>query len=201
MPFTTVPDKTTGAVFTETNWDTDIAANLNTGLWTPIARALGLGFTQVDFDGVPSGYAAILMTCWARHSSASTGVNVWLRLNDDVGANYDRNYMGADGNVADAGESLAATQGSWAVVPGASSPADHYGGGFMVMPAYDQSDRHKSWYAMTTWKRSLASGGMTCRYDAGFWRSTAAVTKVSAFFSSGTFAGESVVNLYGLALT
>jgi hypothetical protein len=198
MPFTTVPDKATGAVFTEANWDTDIAANLNTGLVVPTARVMASGLSQVDFSSIPGGYAAILLTGYARSTQAVTAAAMNMRLNGDTGATYDRCYMGADGSVEDNAEAFAITAGPFASVPGASSPADSYGGGWMLMPAYDQTDRHKSWTCMSYWKRTNVAAGQTCRFEAGFWRNLAAVTSVSPFIPAGTFAAESVFNLYVL---
>jgi hypothetical protein len=202
MPFTTVPDKASGAVFTEANWDTDIAANLNSGFWVPLGKALPLvGALQVDFVSVPSGFSALLVTAWARNTGVSTGVSLRMRFNDDSGNNYDRVYMGADGNVADQGESLAVGVCEFGATPGASSPTNHYGGAWALIPAYDQTDRHKFVIVASVWHRAYASLGGTVRYEAADWRSTAAITKVTVLYLTGGFAAGSVVNLYGLAVT
>lgn len=198
MPFTTVPDKASLAVFTEANWDTDIAANLNTGLWVPLGRSLPVGLSVVDFVGIPSGYSALLLSWFGRSTLAGTVASLTMTLNSDVGATYDGVRVNADGTVLADSEVFAGTSASLGAVPGATAVADTYGGGFLLLPAYDQTDRHKSFPTVTFWKRTNAAAGLSVRYAANFWRSTAAITQMTVTCASGVFTGESAVNLYGL---
>jgi hypothetical protein len=125
-----------------------------------------------------------------------------VRFNGDTGANYDaQSIHNSAATTAAAGENLAATSGmiDRGVSPGGSAAASEFGVVVTLIPAYTDTVGQKGAISIIAGRSGTASGNLSAMLCATFWRSTAAVNRITILPSSGNFVTGSRVTLYGLA--
>lgn len=170
----------------------------------PVAHADLIGAVDVaaptqtiSFTGLPQTYGSLQLVVYGR-STGSGGVQV--RFNGDSGPNYDLQQLSGAGTMAGAGEVLAATAGTLGEVA-ASSLRTTIGAGFdAIIPGYAQTAFEKTWISRVGVKLGESSSAMRVRFNAGFWRSTAAVSRIDLFLADGisSFVPGTRAALYGL---
>ena len=149
--------------------------------------------SNVTFSSISASYRDLIVVVRGRGDTAATSITVLVQVNADTGSNYDyivENRFGtASGN--------AATSMRLGDLSAATAPAN-YSTGFRIN-IYD--------YKGTTFFKQFDSydgvlavqntANMYTDHNAGWWRSTAAITSVKIFLSAGNFVNGSVVSLYG----
>ncbi len=151
-----------------------------------------------DFTDIPATYRHLVIKLAGRSSDSATNVvDVNVRFNNDTGANYDRQMLRGFGANATASESLAQTfmPFTWAL-PGANAPADVAGSGILHIPDYADTTFHKTLVASFVGK--TASHATLIHEYGGYWRSTAAINRITITTHAGTFAAGSIATLYGM---
>lgn len=199
MGFTSVPDKASGDVFSESMWDTYIKDNLNTGIPVLLAEET-LSGTQasIDFASIAQDWSHLSLVGYLRGDTAATSASVAIRFNGDSGSNYDRQYLAGSGATATAVETFGASSAQIGECAAASASANLFSGLVIDIPHYAQPDNNKS--AVSAWalKVSTSTGGMAAGRIAAFWRSSAAITQVTIFPTAGSFITGSRLSLYGM---
>lgn len=163
-----------------------------------IAQAL-LGVAGgIDITGIPGTYSHLELVVIARGDAAAVNANLRLRFNNDSGANYDTERTTASGGTAPAaGEVLAGTEIGLSDMPAASAPANVFAHQVYDIPGYSRTDIQKAISGAVGWKQGTSSGGMAVRQVSGWWRSVAAITRITLFANTGQFAAGSSYSLYG----
>jgi hypothetical protein len=201
--FTTVPDKSVGDTFTELMWDTYLRDNLNKGVVRPLADSkLGAPAANFDLTSIDQNFGALLLVSYVRGDAVAGTIAVQVRFNNDSGANYDaQSIHNSAATTAAAGENLAATSGmiDRGVSPGGSAAASEFGVVVTLIPAYTDTVGQKGAISIIAGRSGTASGNLSAMLCATFWRSTAAVNRITILPSSGNFVTGSRVTLYGLA--
>jgi hypothetical protein len=149
----------------------------------------------VDFVGIPSGYKHLQIRAIARSTSAVTASNMRLRFNSDTGNNYAVHYLGGDGASPYAGASTSSNKGYAGLTSGASATSGIMGA--TVVDILDYTNTNKN-----TTTRALSgvdlNGSGYMELDSSFWNNTSAVTSISLFFDSGSFAQYTQFALFGV---
>jgi len=150
---------------------------------------------NVTFSGIAATYRDLEIRVRGRGDTAATSTTVLMQFNTDTGNNYDwqqENRFGA-GGFANATSSIEVSGDLSAATATASYPTgviinvfDYRGTAFFK--AVDAA----SWHLQTQ-----ANAGMWQDRNAGWWRSTSAITSVKLFLGAGNFVDGSVVSLYG----
>jgi hypothetical protein len=140
-----------------------------------------------------------MFVCYLRSDVATTAVAVSIRINNDSGANYDYQFVVGQGAVATSGETFAATSARIATIPGNNAGANLFHASTITIPHYANSANNKSATAESGLKYGTATTNMGIEAWAAFWRSSAAITRVTVLPSSGNLRSGSRVTLYGLA--
>jgi hypothetical protein len=159
--------------------DVVTAAEFRKSMGCVRTSTLGVAAASFDLTGLPTSYAHMRIECYLRGDTAATSVPWLVRFNADSGANYD--YQGFSGNTASAtvAETFARRRSGREPSPAASAPASVFGLLIIELSNYGNTAGNKVAYFTTADKRGTASGSLVVRADAGFWRSSAAISRVT----------------------
>jgi hypothetical protein len=179
--------------------DVVTAAEFAKGVGSIYDTTLGIASASIDVTPIVGTYAHLIFELSGRGDAAATNVSVWVRYNNDSGANYDSQYVARQRRAArpcgvgrrddrdrrgDPGRDRAVER----VRPrcGATSPAT---------PA---TIGQKSGVVAVGAEDANASGGLTSYAYAHWWRSTAAITRITLLPSSGNFVGGTRLTIYAM---
>ena len=160
-----------------------------TPTYTPLANiTLSSSATTVTFSSISQVYRDLVLVITGTQAVDSGIVD--MRINADSGANYNRVYMEGNGSTA---SSVTATSSFLR----ASGNSNHFNQTrssiiYNIMD-YSATDKHKTVLQRTDVADSLTS------MAAMRWASTSAVTNISLFLNTGTYASGSSFALYGIA--
>lgn len=200
MPYTVLPSKAVGDVFTsDPMWNTYLRDNLNKGVVRPIAETtLSVAAASIDFTSIAADWSHLLLVLYARGDTAATATAARIRFNGDSGANYDYQQLRGSGASTSASEGLAQTALVVGSVPAASAGANLFGDCEIWLPHYTQAANNKVARSGYGFKIGTASGNVEAGSYHGFWRSNAAVTQVTLTPAAGNFAAGTRATLYGM---
>lgn len=158
--------------------------------YEPIATTtLSSAASTITFSSIGSGYTDLKLVLVTTTSVSDT---VFLRFNSDSTTTYSGTYLYGDGSTASSGRRTSVTglYGGFGVTTSTSTPS---------MWTWDIFS-----YAGSTNKTTLntismdfnGSGSVT--RSVGLWRSTSAVTSISANVSGSNFNSGTTATLYGI---
>jgi hypothetical protein len=152
------------------------------------------GASSIDFTSIPATYTDLMVKCSIRDTTAGVGAYLYLRFNNDSGANYSSKTI--EGNGASAGSYSNTTQTKmlfWNTTGGGAT-ANTFGNAELYVPNYLSSNQKS--VSMDT----VAETNATTEYMdlvAGIWTGTAAITRLTLLPDAG-FAQYSTAYLYGI---
>lgn len=158
------------------------------------------GTGTVTFNSIVSDYRDLVVVIRGRGTAAATAVNVLVRLNNDSGANYDAQRLQGNNATANSNATVGNTDlfaGTYLAIPASTATADVAGSLHVEIYDYKGTTFQKSAHALNDHKTSAAAANLLTVTASGWWRNTAAVTRVDVILSSGNFVSGSVVSLYG----
>ena len=177
----------------------------STGLsWTTISS----GLTQIatvthnnttgtwNVTSIAGTYKNLLIVGQGLSGSGGSAQDIWLKLNNDAGANY--SYSGVkqsaatisyDGQVASANTITVAT----GILPNSTATIYQYGQFLINIPLYSGS-QYKS---VTTTATSGPAGTATSYQGGGTWASTSAINQITIFLTTNNFK-TGTFTLYGV---
>jgi hypothetical protein len=146
------------------------------------------GSSSIDFTSIPSGYKHLQVRALFK-----TGDQIWGRFNGDTGSNYSAHSLFTDGGGSVSALSSQQTYMYFAYT-GYSSPNAW---GSMVYDILDYGSTSKFKTARTLLGYDNNGSGAIF-FTSGNWRSTSAITTVTIYPNTGTFAEYSQFALYGI---
>lgn len=173
----------------------------STGNWTLLEDVLLLSDTsEFDFTSISSAYKHLRIIGYLRSDFASGQDSVSLRFNGDSGSNYDYLHMrirhSADFATA---EGVGATFILLAYVAAANSPANAFDGFEVSIPNYANTGNEKTLRSWASNKAAETTGNLDTRDAVGWWRSNAAINRITIVPSGGSkWKARSRATLYGL---
>ena len=199
MAFTTVVDRAVGYAPVEADWDTYIKNNMNSGVWVQLANStLTVDTASIDFTSISGSWAHLMLEVYARATTVASSVNLRLRINNNSAANYDFQVLYGQLATAVAAEAFADASVLLGVIPANTAPANLFSVSTTMIPHYANSANNKVVIDANASKLGTSSGNMVIRNTAGFWRSNAAITRLTILPASGNLAAGSRATLYGL---
>jgi hypothetical protein len=160
--------------------------------YTPIATStLGSATSTVTFSSIPSTYTDLVfeITNYTHSYSGTGGVySGILQFNGDSGTNYSITLLEGNGSIAFSERQTNLV----AISTNHSRVSDPAGISSFNIMNYANATTYK-----TVLVRSSPPGG-TVTAAVGLWRSTAAITSITATLSSYTFNAGAVFSLYGI---
>lgn len=152
-----------------------------------------------DLQGIPTTFAHLLVCVFGRGDAASADRGVYLRFNNDSGANYDWETISASAAAEASSESFGQTSGQIGLIPAATAGASLAGSVVAFVVDYANVTYHKT--GTSSWSRKLGTGSTNFAWGshAFAWRSTSAIDRVTAIIQSGNYASGSRCSIYGIA--
>lgn len=161
-----------------------------------IDSTLSVAAASFDFTGLPTTYAHMIAVVYGRGDTAATSIAIGLRLNNDTTANYDFQRLRATASTVSGLESLGATTIEVGSIPAATAGANLFSTVEFSLLNYGGATNNKTVYSHSGWKIGTVSGDLTTDAYSGFWRSSAAVSRVTILPSAGNFAAGSRCSIY-----
>ena len=140
-------------------------------------------FTLADYT-IPSGTRHLAMIWNARATTGGTSPT--LQINNDGGANYNRQRLSGTGATADAGRLSGQIAIDLLPVVGLPATASVFGSGMVLIPHYANTANHKAVLSVAGANESEISA------VAGRWASTAAITRLDLLLAGDTFVANSI---------
>jgi hypothetical protein len=167
-----------------------------TPTYFPLANiTLGSSASSVSFSSIPASYRDVIVVLSSINTVDDTGYS--LRLNGDTGSNYNIvQARGAfDNNTRSNSETSVAQMflAGWSIGQGTSSPTPLV----IQFMDYSATDKHKTVLIRSQTRRN--DGSTEVGMLAGRWASTSAIDTIRFQPSSGSFAANTTVSLYGIA--
>lgn len=156
-----------------------------TATYRPLATVtLASSASSVTFSNIPSTYRDLILVIQGTNTSSG---NSRLRVNGDSGNNYNQVRMyGAGGAGSDSASNIDSLDMS------SMTTSSGYQAVIQLMD-YSATDKHK-----TILSRTQESNISAVLANAGRWANTAAITSITMFTSSGSYATGTTLNLYGI---
>jgi hypothetical protein len=200
MSFTPVPTRDGGYALEEADWDL-LKDNFNEGTWVQLAdETLTGAASTIDFTSIDGSFAHLLLLAYLRGTTSGTAIEVGARFNNDSGSNYDDQRLTGQGASPGAGEAFGGSDALVGFAPaGLSESASLYSAVRFLVPHYAGTANNKVLLSRWASKTGTSTTTMTAGNAAGFWRSNAAITRLTLVPQSGDFAIGSRATLYGLA--
>jgi hypothetical protein len=164
-----------------------------------LAELTGAGSSGVfDFTGIPATFRALYLQIVGRSSNASVNTTVGITLNNDSGANYDRQQVLHQAATVTASEALAQSSMFAGYMPAASASADIAGSLELLLPDYAGTTFQKTGLSRNAGKYGTSTTNFIQHEAAHAWRNTAAISRVTATLVAGNWVTGSRASLWGL---
>lgn len=155
--------------------------------YTPIAiNKLTSPAATVTFSSIPSIYTDLVIVV---NANAGSSTQLRLQLNSDTGSNYSTTMIGGDGSSA---FTVRVSNEASMNIAGLGTTS---GVNILNVMNYANSNTYKT--VIGRWNMDSTSYGET-GIKVGTWRSTAAITSIVLFPTSGNFTTDSTLTLYGI---
>jgi hypothetical protein len=200
MGFTAVPDKSDGDVFTEAMWDTYIRDNFNTGVPVLLSdTVLAAAAASIDVTSIPDDWNHLLLITYLRSDTAASFTQTEMRFNNDSGStSYDSQNISGSGSTASAAEELSQSFIPCTAMPAASAGSNLFGSHIITIPNYAQADNDKAAHILAALKYGTSTGNLFVQSRAVFWRSTAAINRITILPAAGNLVIGSRLTIYGM---
>jgi hypothetical protein len=201
MAYSVVPDKASGDIFTETNWDSHILTNLNYAVPRPLGEyVVPVGTTVPDFQftSIPANHTHLMIVFSGRSDAAAPVFETRIQFNGDTGTNYDYQQTVAWNITVTILEDQGSVGAMIGVHPGASAVASGWGQTVAII-AYYTGTPHKQITSFSHAHAANATSGTDTRLVCGSWRSASIINAINIFpFSGGSWIAGTRALLYGL---
>jgi hypothetical protein len=160
--------------------------------YIPLATVtLGSSASSVTFSSIPATYRDLVLVATA-NSTNSGFTDVAFRFNGDTGTNYSRVGMYGGVNPVSSFTNLEG-RGFLSFINGTTVGTNSFTPSVSTFMDYSATDKHKTGLH----RHGMATDNVLAA--ATRWASTAAVTSLFIFPTSGNFNTGSTFNLYGIA--
>lgn len=166
---------------------------------TVTGSALASYDTQTRSITIPQTYKELRLSVVARSTDAAANVGLSIQFNGDTAANYDWNRVVGQAATASAAETIGASNiGVGLMAAGGASSAQKAGICEIYIPEYAGTTWHKMAYGKSFTMWGTTTGSNWVAGYGGIWKSTSAITRITAFPSAGSFAIGTRLTLYGV---
>lgn len=174
------------------------AAEFKKGAGAIADNLLGASAANIDFTGIPSGYAHLLVVGSARCDNAASQ-SLLLRFNNDSGANYDYELISASAASTAAAETFAATGMRICFIPGTGATAGYFSSFLCLIPNYAGTTSDKEVFSIHSNRTGTTTGTMFLGMQAAAWRTTAtAINRLTFLSAAGNLIAGSRITVYGM---
>ena len=158
---------------------------------------LGTAAASISFAAITQIFRNLRITVVARGDTAATTVVMQAQFNLDTGSNYDFARFEMSGTTTGTADGLATTSVMLGTIAAASAPANEASQSSIQINHYTNQLFQKTLTAEYAFKSADTAAGTVAGKIAGFWRSTAPITRITIAPASGNFIAGSIFTLYG----
>ncbi|HUV82898.1 MAG TPA: hypothetical protein VMW53_07485 [archaeon] len=206
MARTAIPLYVTGQLVTSahgnTYWRDNEAAHwaaiVAKGLVLIETKLLGAPAASFDFTAIPATYNHLKLMVDARGTTVAASEFLFLRFNNDSGNNYDHQNLYGIANAPGAAELFTQAAISIGNCAAGTAAAGLSGSAVVFIPNYKDTVFNKTLIANSTYKLGVGGGDMAAKFTGGFWRSAAAINRITIYPSANNYDTGSIASLYGL---
>ena len=156
--------------------------------YEPIATTtLGSAQASVTFSPIAGTYTDLVII--ANYTTTVANLDFRIQVNGDTGTNYSNTYLLGNGSSAGSGRSSNATYAGEYFSVGTSTNGNMTT--INIMNYANTSVNKTILHRMSSAEKEVTA-------NVALWRSTAAITSVTMFTNSSTFAAGSTFTLYGI---
>ena len=177
--------------------DVETAVEFKKGIGAISDTTLGGIAANVDITSISATYAHLLLVTYARSDAAGTRA-LQLRFNGDATANYDHQQLLGTAATVQAIETFAAAQIIAGFIPLSTDGANLFSASVTFIPNYAGSTNNKLALSISGLKIGTTTGLMANYLVGGFWRSAAAINRITLLPNAGNFVAGTRVTLYGM---
>jgi hypothetical protein len=159
---------------------------------------LGGSAANVDITSISATYAHLMVVVYARGDTAATNTALGVRFNGDTAANYDYQTLSGQGAAVFAGEQFAQTSAIAGFMTANTAGANLFSAHCIFIPHYAGSTNNKLALAVSSTKTGTTAATMFVYLTGGFWRSAAAVNRITLLPAAGNFVAGTRVTIYGM---
>lgn len=179
--------------------DIEVAAQYGKGIGSIFDTTLGGSAANVDITGIVGTYAHLMLVVYGRSDAAAAVIEPSLiRLNGDAATNYDYQVLHGTASSALAVENFAVSSAQIGNVPASSAGVNLFGCQLVFIPHYAGTSNNKALVALSSSKTGTTTSLMDVAISACFWRSSAAITRITLLPAAGNFVAGTRVTLYGM---
>lgn len=159
-------------------------------------QTLAVAAANIDFTSISGAFNHLQVVLISRCSTSATNEVVYARFNNDSGANYD--WMVLRGPSVTQ-SSAADTNGLYlGDSPAATGPAGAASLTYIDIPYYASTTFHKTAHTRNLLKNGTATSNFFVYENGGWWRSTAAITRITIRPAANNFIAGTQATLYGI---
>lgn len=177
--------------------DVVTAAEFRKSLGCVSDTTLGVAAASFDLTSLPTTYAHLRLELYLRTDDAAISSNIGIRFNNDTAANYDRQMIYGQAAASTISEVFAATSVSGIIGVANTAPANVFTTAVIDIANYGGSTNNKSFTGSWASKVGTTTTTLQAGLIAGFWRSSAAINRVTLIdVTGGNFAAGSRCSVY-----
>jgi hypothetical protein len=167
------------------------------GAWTLLSTTTRASNGTIDVSSISGAYNDLILVGMLRSAVASSTDSVKLQLNGDTAANYDYQRLFDITASVSAGEQFGLGDFEPSGMPGSTTAAGLFCFFEAVIPGYASTTWQKIVNIQISKKEGTTSGSLVHASGSGFWRSTAAVNRVTLSGTGGLLVTGSQLRIYG----
>lgn len=199
MGWTSVPTRGGGYAPQESDWDTYIKDNINTGVHVVLGEVeLGSDAASIDLSSISQSFAHLMLVGFVRGGDLGSTPFLGIRFNNDSGANYW--YQLLQGNASSVQATWNAAAATSIRSRAISNPNGVFNALTCLIPHYTNSTNKKSCLIQQSVGFGVSiSGTMEVPLTGGWWDGTAAINRITLITLTGVnFDAGSRFTLMGL---
>lgn len=159
---------------------------------------LGADTASIDFQNISQAYTHLYVLAILRSANVAGRVEGYCRLNNDSGANYNRESIRGIGTTVTAQQQTGETQIGHLYFPAASASAGRFGLLEIHIPFYAITTHHKIVRVHQSSFEDDTSTNFINTHLSAVWKATTAVSQVTLLGATGNVAATSRARLYGV---
>ena len=159
------------------------------------SNTLGSSAASVTFSAIPNTYTDLVLRASTRGDTASVGIQIRTRANNNTSSIYSYTMLQGTGSAAQTGRITSSTRWDEAWTTGSSATSNTFGSWELYIPSYTASQNKPMGSFAVSENNATESYISTAAY---LFSSTTAITELNILRASGHFVSGSSFFLYGI---
>jgi len=155
-------------------------------------NTLSSSATSITFSSISGAYTDLVLVCNVIGVGANTDENCSIQVNGDTGSNYSMTRLRANGTTASSDRDTSATSAIAGIITVKTTDDGTRSNVIVNFQNYSNATTYKTWLSRSN------SALYSVQAMVNLWRSTAAITSIKLYLSSGNIASGATATLYAI---